>query len=192
MRVSGGERVFRDPDARQCAATKKDGSRCLAAAVKDDPRELCLIHGKAADGTLADFQRRGRRGRTEKARRKHGVIPPRLVVQAGDTIAALLDAEIEPGEPDYQYRAWGVLALSVVFKIPPDDRQRILEVVQKARPRLARDPQVERILDVERARAELVALYRAGEIPRYMLPPEVERLLVPEPEASGRPITVEA
>lgn len=68
---------------------------------------------------------------------------------------------------------------------PPAERQRILDVVRQTRPRLAQDPQVERLLDVERARAELVALYRAGEIPRHLLPTEIERILAPE-QVAGR------
>jgi hypothetical protein len=176
----GGLRVARSKTARYCGATRSNGSQCRAWALRDSEPPRCKFHSMTPE-ELRAHQQRGRRARTENARRRHGVVPPALVAKAGDTIAALLDAEIEPGEPDYQYRAWGVLALAVVFKIPPDDRRRLLEVVHEARPRLGRDPQVERILDVERARSELVELYRAGEIARYMLPPEVEAMIAPQP-----------
>lgn len=187
----GGLRIARSKAARYCGHLRDDGSQCRAWALRDSEPPRCNFHAMSAE-ELSAFQSRGRRARTEKARRKHGVIPPRRVEQAGEIVAALLDAELPDGsgEPDWGQRAWGVLALAAVFKIPRDDRERLLEIVRKARPRLVQDPQRERLLDVERARAELVALYRRGEIPRYLLPPEIELLLVPEP--AGPPAEVEA
>lgn len=70
-------------------------------------------------------------------------------------------------------RAYGVLALAQLFRVRPDQKAELLELLAQARPKLAVDPQRQRLLDFERAGAALVRAYREGRISAMDLPPEL-------------------
>jgi hypothetical protein len=89
-----------------------------------------------------------------------------------EEISRLLDTVI-PGtaEPNYEARAYGVLAAATLFQL--GSREEVLDLLREIRPQLANDLLARRLLDLDAARAKLIEAHEQGRIPAESLPPGV-------------------
>jgi hypothetical protein len=141
-------------------------------------------------GKRKQAQARERAALRDSGRNRHHVPGPTLA-RAIEEIDRLLVATVEPGssEPDYLSRAWGLLALATLFRIRLEQRAEILELLTRVRPKVAADPQSERLLDLKRARDELLRAYEVGAIDAADLPPELLELVGGQNRTGARGVT---
>jgi hypothetical protein len=81
-----------------------------------------------------------------------------------EEVNRLMGSRLPNGEPNMLERAWGVMAVASLFRLRSEQRDELLELLREARPTLAADPHVKRLLDLKAAEAELVRLYELGAI----------------------------
>jgi hypothetical protein len=128
---------------------------------------------KARLGGLA----RAHQSRGGKSLRDFAFAPGVTLGRAVEIIHELLDARIsDTGEPDYLSRAYGVMALALLFKVR--DRDELLDLLLDVAPQvIENEPQPHRLLDeLEEARQNLIRAYEAGVIAAEDLPPGVLKL----------------
>jgi hypothetical protein len=189
----GIERIAQDRHSARCSAMNARGFPCGAWALRGE--ELCHWHSLSPEerhalqkrgGKKRQDDRRERAGIRDASRHKHDAPGPTLA-RAIEVVAELLDAEIPDGshEPHYEARALGVLALSSLFGLRPEQKGEILELVARVRPKLTADPHRQRLLDLERAGAAVVRAYREGRISVLDLPPELLGLATADVEPAA-------
>ena len=133
-----------------------------------------------SDEEWKEKTRRAGRARGKKAREQALIaqgghkpeIPAPTLAAALEVVHELLEMTI-PGsaEPNYEARSFGVLVLSKLFRVR--DRSEALALLAAVAPKVADDPQVHRLLDLDAARAKLIEAYQAGRISADELPPGV-------------------
>jgi ribosomal 50S subunit-associated protein YjgA (DUF615 family) len=141
--------------------------------------ETCYRHSLSDDewrakaklgGLRRAEQRREQAALRDSGRNRQYLTEPTLS-RALEVIAELLDQTIDGVEPNYEARAYGVLAVAQLFRLR--DREAVFEALRQLRPNLATDPQLHRLLNLERARQALIEAYEAGRIDAADLPPGV-------------------
>ena len=178
--------------SERCSGTNARGLPCMAWAMRGE--EVCFRHSMSDEEWRALGARGGRRrgkqqrehaGLRDSSRHRYDVPGPTLA-RAIEVIGALLDAVI-PGtaEPNYEARAYGALAVAQLFRVVPEQKAETLKLLAQVRPKLAVDPQRQRLLDVERAGAALVRAYREGRIAAIDLPPELLKLATADEPAAA-------
>lgn len=186
----GIERIASDRHSNRCHGTNARGNPCGAWALRG--QEFCLRHSMsdeewralgARGGRKRQKERRETAGLRDSSRHRHDAPRPTLA-RAIEVIGELLDATL-PGSSEWNYeaRAYGVLALAHLFRVRPDQKAELLELLTRVRPKLAADPQRQRLLDFERAGAAVIRAYREGRISALDLPPELLGLATAEDEA---------
>lgn len=163
-------------------------ARCIALNVKGEPcgkwakagSDRCDTHSMTEE-EWREQSRRGAAVKAQRARERAGLkdsggnkpyAPEPTLQRAIEVIGGLLDATVPLlNEPDYEQRAYGVLALATIFRFSSAQRDEILETLARVRPRVASDPHAQRLLDLSVARRRLVAAYEAGRISADELPP---------------------
>src|SRR6266508_919137 len=175
----GSEAVATDKYTERCTAWNAKGDPCKAWA-KRDGSGVCYWHSLSPDersalayrGGKAQGQRAREKAQLRDSGRNRHYVPGPTLQRALEVIAELLDSTI-PGstEPNYENRAWGVLAVAQLFRLR--DRDAVLDLLGRIRPDVATDPYVHRVLDLEAARSKLVRAYEEGRISAAELPPGV-------------------
>jgi hypothetical protein len=187
----GIERVASDRHSNRCSGFNARGHPCGAWALRG--QEVCLRHSMTEEEWRA-FGARGGRKRQKDRRRTAGLrdsqrhrhdMPGPTLARAIEVIGELLDSTL-PGstEPNMEERSWGVLALAQLFRLQPEQKAETLKLLAQVRPKLAVDPQRQRLLDLERAGAALVRACREGRISALDLPPELLGLATAEEETA--------
>jgi hypothetical protein len=144
--------------------------RCMRHSVSDEEwMEMALRGGKARAQ-----QRREKAQLRDSSRNRHFVPGPTLA-RAVEVIHDLLTKTL-PGtsEPNMECRAYGVLAVAQLFRL--QSTSEVIELLSKVAPKVAKDPDVHRLLDLEATRKRLVKAYEDGRISAEELPPGVLRL----------------
>jgi hypothetical protein len=77
-------------------------------------------------------------------------------------------------EPNYEARAFGVLAVAQIFRVT--DKGDLLRLLAEIRPSIVADPQAPRLLDLKAAAARLQDAYDQGRIQPDDLDPSLLRL----------------
>ncbi len=180
----GVQRIASRPHSQRCSGTNARGAPCGAWALRGG--DLCYRHS-IGDAEWSALGRRGGKNRQQARRERAGIrdmgrhrygAPEPTLARAIEVVGELLDATLPDGsgEANYEARAYGVLALALLFKTP--ERPELLELLARFKPqlKLAHDPQRARLLDLERAQQALLAAYDAGRISAFDLPPELLKL----------------
>jgi hypothetical protein len=174
----GTEHNARSPHSARCTALNKKGFQCGAWSLRGEV--VCLRHSMS-DESWHEVALRGGKAGAQKAReraqlrdsgRNRQAVPGTTLAVALQVIHELLTATI-PGssEPNYEARSYGALAVAQLFKLR--DREEAFLFLTKVSPKVAADPQVYRVLDLDEARANLVQAYEEGRISAEELPPGV-------------------
>jgi ribosomal 50S subunit-associated protein YjgA (DUF615 family) len=162
---------------QKCSATNAEGNPCGAWAMRG--YETCYRHSLIDDewrakarlgGLKRAEQRRERAELRDSGRNRHYLSEPTLS-RVLEVIAELLDQTIDGVEPNYEARAYGLLAVAELFRLR--DREAVFRALKELRPAMASDPRSARLLDLERARQALVDAFEAGRIEAADLPPGV-------------------
>lgn len=173
--------IATDRHSERCSGTNARGNPCRAWRLRD--QEVCLRHSMTDDEWRA-FGRKGGRKRQGDRREVAGLrkssghrqaVPGPLLAKAIAVVAELLDAVIPDGsgEPNMQDRSYGVLCLAALFGLRDDQRAEILELLGKVRPALVNDPQRDRLLRLEEAKAALLRAVEEGRLDPLDLPPDL-------------------
>lgn len=166
-----GEHYAQAAHSARCTALNAKGNPCGAWALAG--RDVCQWHSLTPEERLG-MARRGGQARATRRRETTTIaseptMPGPTLARVLEVCSALLDARLrDTGERNYESAAFGALVLAQVFRVK--DRERVLELLSVVRPRLARDPQVHRLVDLEASRAQLLEAYKAGRITADELP----------------------
>jgi hypothetical protein len=164
--------IARDSRSDQCTAETRDGRRCGRWALRGSDK--CYLHSLTPAERSA-FGRQGSLARSQRARERRAIrdatghkafASGENVQRAAEVTRELLDSE----SPETQ--ALGVLALTALFRLRPDQRDGILIVLGRVRPELV-DPNGTIVSDLDKTRARLRRLYEEGRISLNELPPGV-------------------
>lgn len=169
--------------SRQCSHLHEDDRQCGAWALRGGDK--CAYHSMT-QAEQAAFRAKGNRKRVEKSRERAGLrdagrnrqyADEPTLMQALREIRRLLDAKLPWGEPDLQSRAYGALAVAALFRLDRETKGRLLDLLREAAPRAVEDAaDASRLLDLDRARADLLQAVREGAIDPGVLPPDLRGL----------------
>lgn len=170
-------RVASDSETRRCSETNAKGHPCRAWAMRGE--DVCYRHSMT-DEEWHGIAIRGGKRKQEKARERAAIRdsgrnrrywPEGTLQHCIEVIGELLDTTI-PGssEPNYEARAFGVFLAASVFRLRPEQKAEALELLATVRPKLATDPYVHKLLQLESARVTLIRAWEEGRIDTGDLP----------------------
>jgi hypothetical protein len=171
------ERIASDPQTRRCSELNAKGHPCRAWAMHG--MEVCYRHSMS-DEEWHTVAIRGGRKRQSKAReraslrdsgRNRRYMPDATFGRVVAVIGDLLNTTI-PGssEPNYEARAFGALLAASLFRLRPEQKTEVLELLRQVRPSVTADPYVYKLLDLETTRAKLLQAWEEGRIATDDLP----------------------
>jgi hypothetical protein len=175
----GTVNIAKSRHSTHCSELNAKGNPCGAWAVRGTDR--CLRHSMSDEEWKA-MALRGGQGRAQQRREKAALrdssrnrrlVPGPTLARAVEVIHELLHDTLD-GWPNYEARAYGVLAVAQLFKI--ESRAEVVDLLNRVAPKVMRDPDVHRLLDLEATRARLVQAFEEGRISAEELPPGVLRI----------------
>lgn len=176
-------------DEERCIAEKADGSRCRGRALPNSNR--CFVHD-VSDAERKERQRRGGRAQMANLQRERRLkgraargsqksddkpqIPPGTRAALMEFISEGLNAKLAylNNEPDYRRQALSLLILARYWRI--DGLQEMSKLIRRMAPSstLNRELHERRVREeFQKAKDELLAAIRSGEILSADLPPEL-------------------